>query len=102
MEILKSYNPANGEVVGEVRVTPASEIPALVTRARAAQKGWDALGLEERAEVIRKASAIFAERAQANGEIMTREMGKPLKEAVGEAKSVGHMDHELDEMVAAL
>jgi acyl-CoA reductase-like NAD-dependent aldehyde dehydrogenase len=102
MEILKSYNPANGEVVGEVRVTPTSEIPALVTRARAAQKGWDALGLEERAEVIRKASAIFAERAQANGEIMTREMGKPLKEAVGEAKSVGHMDHELDEMVAAL
>jgi acyl-CoA reductase-like NAD-dependent aldehyde dehydrogenase len=102
METLKSYNPATGELVGEVPITPASEVPAIVARARAAQPAWEALGLEGRAEILRKTTEIFAERAQANGELMTREQGKPLKEAVGEAKSVGNVDHELSEIIAAL
>jgi len=102
METLKSYNPFDGTVVGEVPITPASQIPDVVARARAAQPAWDALGLSGRAEVLRKTKEIFAERAQAHGELMTAEMGKPLAEAVGEAKSLGTIDHELDEIVAAL
>ncbi|MCH7531562.1 MAG: aldehyde dehydrogenase [Gemmatimonadetes bacterium] len=102
METLKSYNPATGEVVGEVPVTPASDIPAVVARARAAQPAWEALGLEGRAELLRKSKEIFAERAEAHGELMTKEMGKPLKEGIGEAKSLAYIDHELDEIAAAL
>ena len=102
METLKSYNPATGEVVGEVPVTPASDIPSVVARARAAQPAWEALGLEGRAELLRKTGEIFAERAEAHGELMTKEMGKPLKEGIGEAKSLAYLDHELSEIVAAL
>ncbi len=102
METLKSYNPATAEVVGEVPVTPASEIPAVVARARAAQPAWEALGLEGRIELLRKTAEIFAERVDAHGELMTKEMGKPLKEGVGEAKSLGYIGHELDEIMAAL
>ena len=102
LETLKSFNPANGEVVGEVPVTPVEEIPSIVARARAAQSAWEALGLEGRAELLRKTKEIFAERAEAHGELMTKEMGKPLKEGIGEAKSLGMIDHELDEIVAAL
>jgi len=102
METLKSYNPATAEVVGEVPVTPASEIPAVVARARAAQTAWEALGLEGRIELLRKTAEIFAERVDAHGELMTKEMGKPLKEGIGEAKSLGYIGHELDEIMAAL
>ncbi len=102
METLKSYNPATAEVVGEVPVTPASEIPAAVARARAVQPAWEALGLEGRIDLLRKTAEIFAERVEAHGELMTKEMGKPLKEGIGEAKSLGYIGHELDEIMAAL
>jgi succinate-semialdehyde dehydrogenase/glutarate-semialdehyde dehydrogenase len=102
MEKLQSYNPATGEVVGEVPVTSADQIPAIVARARIAQVAWGALGLEGRVEVLLKTKELFAERAEAHGELMTREMGKPLKEGIGEAKSLGMIDHELDEIVSAL
>ncbi len=102
MDTLESYNPATGEVVGEVEITPPDQIDALVARARAAQPTWEALGLEGRASVLKRAGAIFAERAQAHAELMTREMGKPLKESIGEARSLASVEHELDEIVAAL
>ncbi len=102
METLNSYNPATGEVVGEVPVTPASDIPAVVARARAAQSAWEALGLEERTELLRQSKEIFAERAEAHGELMTKEMGKPLNEGIGEARSLAYIDRELDEIAAAL
>ncbi|MFI4898445.1 MAG: hypothetical protein ACIARR_11540 [Phycisphaerales bacterium JB059] len=31
---LESFNPATGELVGSVSITPAAEIPAIVARAR--------------------------------------------------------------------
>ncbi|HET9948131.1 MAG TPA: aldehyde dehydrogenase family protein [Longimicrobiales bacterium] len=103
MECLKSYNPATGEVVGEVPVTPVEEIPALVARARAAQPAWEALGARGRADVLAKTAARFAERVERHAELITREMGKPIKEATFEAKSLGAgLERELDEIVEAL
>jgi succinate-semialdehyde dehydrogenase/glutarate-semialdehyde dehydrogenase len=103
MRCLESFNPATGETVGEVPITPVEEIPAIVARARAAQPAWEALGVEGRAEVLKKAIPIFEERVQPHGELITAEMGKPIKEAVGEAKSLAWgLSEELDEIVEAL
>jgi succinate-semialdehyde dehydrogenase/glutarate-semialdehyde dehydrogenase len=103
MECLKSHDPATGEVMGEVPLTPVADIPGIVARARAAQPAWDALGLEGRAELLKRTQAIFQERVQQHGELITTEMGKPIKEGVFEAKSLAWgLDHELDEIVEAL
>jgi len=102
METLKSYNPANGNLVGEVPITPPDDIPAIVDRARAAQSAWEALGHAERARRLKKASEAFAERAEELGRLITEEMGKPLAEGVGEAKSLSYVAHELDEIGDAL
>jgi len=103
MNDLRSINPATGEVVGEVPVTPATDVQSVVDRARAAQGAWADLGLGGRAEVLKGAAPIFAERVQEHGELITREMGKPIKEALGEAKSLGiGLGDEIDEMVEAL
>ena len=102
MTTLKSYNPATGDVVGEVPVTPPADVTALVARARAAQPAWAALGLEGRAAVLRRTAALFEARTDEHAELMTREMGKPLREARAEARRLSAIDHELDEIVAAL
>jgi acyl-CoA reductase-like NAD-dependent aldehyde dehydrogenase len=102
MESLKSHNPATGDLVGEVPLTPADQIPDVVARARSAQPGWEALGARGRADVLMQAAEIFAERAEEHGRLMSAEMGKPLKEAIGEARSLSRMDHELEEMIEAL
>jgi succinate-semialdehyde dehydrogenase/glutarate-semialdehyde dehydrogenase len=103
MECLKSHDPATGEVMGEVPLTPVADIPGIVARARAAQPAWDALGLEGRAELLKRTQAIFQERVQQHGELITTEMGKPIKEGIFEAKSLAWgLDRELDEIVEAL
>jgi succinate-semialdehyde dehydrogenase/glutarate-semialdehyde dehydrogenase len=103
MERLKSYNPATGDVVGEVPVTPVAEIPRIVARARAAQPAWERLGLEGRAELLGRTAAIFAERTEKHGALITTEMGKPIKEGTAEAKSLGAgLVRELAEIVEAL
>src|SRR5690606_30540843 len=50
MTTLESYDPATGELVGEVPITPIEEISRVVARARQAQPAWHALGAEGRAE----------------------------------------------------
>ncbi len=102
METLKSYNPANGELFGEVPVTSADDIPAVVDRARAAQPAWEALGHDGRARLLAKAAETFAERAEDLGRLITEEMGKPLAEGIGEAKSLASVQEELEEIGEAL
>ena len=103
MEVLQSRNPANGQIIGELPVTAISEIPAAVARARAAQPAWDGLGLEGRAEIMKRAAEIFEGRNREHSELITKEMGKTLKEALAEASSLGSgLARELDEIVEAL
>ncbi len=88
-QLLESRNPATGEVVGQVPVTPPGAIAAIVARARAAQPAWAALGIAGRAQMLRRGGAAMVERADKLGRLLTLEMGKPLAEAVGEVRSCG-------------
>ena len=62
-----SRNPATGEPIGEVPVMDAEEVRAAVARARAAQKEWGRLPVEERArrvlafrdEIVTRAAALI-------------------------------------------
>lgn len=77
-------NPATGEVIASVPAAGRDEARAAVEAAHAAFKGWSSLNANERAAYLRKANALFIERAQEIGEIMVLEQGKPIGEAVGE------------------
>lgn len=102
-QMLDSRDPATGEVVGRVPVTPVEAIPGLVARARAAQTAWAALGLEGRVACLRSVGARLLARKDEIGRLITREMGKPLREGVGEAEDCGGAwAEELDEIAAAL
>jgi len=103
MATLRSLDPATGDVVGELTITPPESIPRVVERARAAQPAWRDLGASGRAAVL----APLAERLRAAevelARLIHREMGKPVRDATGEVRSCADgLTKELDDMVAAL
>ncbi|MBL9150820.1 MAG: aldehyde dehydrogenase [Phycisphaerae bacterium] len=101
--VLASLDPATGEVVGTVPVTPVAEIPAVVERARAAQAAWAALGLDERAARLKGAIDGLKAAADRIGELISREMGKPIGDARGEANHAANgLAEAIDECVEAL
>jgi acyl-CoA reductase-like NAD-dependent aldehyde dehydrogenase len=100
---LRSIDPATGDVVGEVPVTPVADIASIVKRARAAQPAWARLGVDERAKRLAELGPRLAARLDELARLMTREMGKTLRESQGELRAiVDGLPHELDEMRAAL
>ncbi len=102
MKSLKSYNPSTGDVVGEVPITSPDDIAGIVERSRAVQPAWEALGHDGRARLLMEAAESFLTRADEFGRLITQEMGKPLREAIGEAKSLANVEHELEEIQEAL
>ena len=103
MTSLQSINPATGDVVGEVPVTPVASITSVTDRARAAAAGWRRLSLAERRDCLASAAPRFLARAEELGALLTREMGKPLNEGIGEVKACGSgLESELAEIVEAL
>ena len=101
--LLSSIDPATGEVVGSVPVTAVESSARLVFQAREAQRGWGALTHAQRADILRPAAARLKAEARRLGELASREMGKPLPEAVGEANYCADgFAAELDGIVAAL
>ena len=100
---LISLNPATGEEVGRLPITPVDQIPAIVERARKAQVGWAQMSLQDRADAIRPFGPALAAAAEEVGTLLTKEMGKPLPQGIGEARSCGEsIDRTLDGMIAAL
>jgi acyl-CoA reductase-like NAD-dependent aldehyde dehydrogenase len=84
--VLVSTDPHDGSVVGEIAASTPEQVRAAVARARAAQPAWAALPFEERAEALLAALPRLEEAAEELGQLVHREMGKPLAQAVGEAK----------------
>jgi succinate-semialdehyde dehydrogenase/glutarate-semialdehyde dehydrogenase len=100
---IESINPATGELVGSVTVATPDEVRAAVSRARAAQPAWEALSLDERVAKLLPAGPALLDRAEELGELLCREMGKPLAEATGEVRAcAANWEAELREIADAL
>ncbi len=79
---IASVNPATGEVLGELECASPSDVELAVTRARAAQPAWVALGLKRRIEILREFQAgLHASKSKVAAAISC-EAGKPLAEAL--------------------
>ncbi len=82
---LPVFNPATGLEIG--RLAHAG-VPDLDRALAAAQRGfelWRKVPAAERATIMRRAGALMRERAEAIGQVLTLEQGKPLAEAKAEA-----------------
>ena len=103
MSTLKSYNPSTGELVGEVPVTQQKHIPQMIEESRRVQPEWARMGHSDRHELLLKAFRDIKEREEELASLITREMGKPIREGLIEAGSLtSHIEEELSEIETAV
>jgi succinate-semialdehyde dehydrogenase/glutarate-semialdehyde dehydrogenase len=84
---LEVMNPATGEPIGVVARALPVDLEEAVVAASAAFAKWKLVSAFERSKIIRQAATVLRAKADAIGEIMTREQGKPVVEARGECQS---------------
>jgi succinate-semialdehyde dehydrogenase/glutarate-semialdehyde dehydrogenase len=80
-------NPATGETVKTYQTISDGDLAAAVDRAADAHRAWGReTTLHERAQIVGRVAKLHEERKQELGEIIVREMGKPIAQAVGEVE----------------
>jgi succinate-semialdehyde dehydrogenase / glutarate-semialdehyde dehydrogenase len=78
-------NPATGETIKEYAQIGDDELRAVIERADRAARTWpSSTTVAERAALVRKVSELHSERRQHLAEIIVREMGKPIEQALME------------------
>ena len=83
MSKLISTNPAkNYKVVGSINVSSLQEIKQKVAKAQKVKTEWKELGVEKRIELIRPIFQEFIKRKDELAILITKEMGKPIKESL--------------------
>src|SRR4051812_6712378 len=78
-------NPATGETVKEYPTISDDDLRAAIGRADEAHRSWSAQSsVADRAALIRRVAELHIERREELAEIIIREMGKPVEQALGE------------------
>jgi len=86
---MESRNPANLEdLVAEVVLGDASTFVDACRAAREAQREWAATPAPVRGRAIQLAGRLFEENKEALSRLVTREIGKPYPESLGEVQEV--------------
>lgn len=78
-------NPATGETLKTFPTITDAELDAAIADADAAYRGWSrTASVQERAALITRVADLHVERRQELAEIIVREMGKPMEQALAE------------------
>ena len=89
-EHFHARNPARlADIVATYPFSSAEDVTRAVDSARHAFPAWRDRSAIQRGEILARAGAILSAKAAELGAVMTREMGKPLAESVGEIGYAG-------------
>ena len=84
-----STNPANADdVVAEVALVGPDGVVAACSAARSVQTAWAATPAPRRARVIQQAGRLVEANKEALARLLTREIGKPYVESLGEVQEI--------------
>ena len=81
-----TVNPYTGQTEQEFPFLEADRIDGVVEQAHTAFQEWRRRPVDERAAIVGRAAELMLERQDDFAALVTREMGKRIKEAVGEVK----------------
>jgi succinate-semialdehyde dehydrogenase / glutarate-semialdehyde dehydrogenase len=85
-------NPATGETIKEYPVIGDDELRAAIGRADQASRTWpSSTSVADRAALVRRVAELHSERRQRLAEIIVREMGKPIEQALMEVDFAGEI-----------
>jgi len=78
-------NPATGETVKEYPQISDEDLSAAIAAAEDAHRNWTSqTSVSDRAALVKRVAELHSERREALAEIIVREMGKPMEQALGE------------------
>jgi succinate-semialdehyde dehydrogenase/glutarate-semialdehyde dehydrogenase len=80
----KVVNPATNETEREFATATDAEVEQVLARSARAYQSWRTTAKDERAKVLLRVAELYAERIDELAALITREMGKPTREAKGE------------------
>lgn len=80
-------NPSTEVALGEMTPAGAAQVTEAIEAAWSARGAMRALTAWNRSALLRRAAALIGERAEALGRLVALETGKPVRQAVGEAKA---------------
>ncbi|MDD4332008.1 MAG: aldehyde dehydrogenase family protein, partial [Methanosarcinaceae archaeon] len=81
---LKSINPYTEELNWKYETLSFRECEKQIEKTRSSFEDWSALSIEVRLKYLEKAATILRKKARNYAEIITKEMGKPIREALAE------------------
>lgn len=79
-------NPANGNKLTEVILSTTEEVNEAVEKAKIAQKSWRNVPAPKRADFLYEIGLKLKEKKEYLAEVLTKEMGKVIEEALGEVQ----------------
>lgn len=83
---IATVNPSTGEVLQTFVALSEAEIEAKLARSAIAFQKYRILPIEQRSHWMKRAAEILEAQKESYGRLMTLEMGKPLKAAIGEVE----------------
>lgn len=86
--MIRSINPATGEMVWLTEAADAQAVDVAITRARAAFGSWKRLSFDERAQFCKTYAKLLEENRDYLARTISEEMGKPLWESLTEVQAM--------------
>ncbi|RZJ29205.1 MAG: aldehyde dehydrogenase family protein [Flavobacterium sp.] len=87
-EILESYSPVDGQLIGKVRTTTKEDYEKVMQKAEAAFKTFRLMPAPQRGEIVRQFGEKLRKNKEALGKLVSYEMGKSLQEGYGEVQEM--------------
>lgn len=85
-EVFPSFNPANGEIIGEVPKSGRADVERAVAAAVEAFPRWRKVPAPKRGEILYRVGRKLEENKERLAQLLTREMGKVIAEARGDVQ----------------
>jgi acyl-CoA reductase-like NAD-dependent aldehyde dehydrogenase len=100
---MKVVNPANNQLIKELSEDTAESVGAKFKAAQDAQKLWAKTSLSERVKVLQNFRQALVSDENRLAEILTSEVGKPIKQSHNEVKGVlGRIDFFIENVAKVL
>lgn len=87
-EILESYSPVDGQLIGKVRMSTQADYEKAMQKAEEAFKTFRLMPAPKRGEIVRQFGEKLRLHKEALGKLVSYEMGKSLQEGYGEVQEM--------------
>jgi aldehyde dehydrogenase (NAD+) len=87
-ELVSSYSPVDGSLIGKVSQTSAEDYEKVMTSAQEGFKAWRQWTAPQRGEVVRQFGEELRQLKEPLGKLVSYEMGKSYQEGLGEVQEM--------------